>query len=51
MKILWPGKLSIYLEAAATTLSNYIQVKDTLANAAVLASDVYDGFERREENV
>ena len=31
------------------TLGSYRSGKDTWMNAAVLASDVYDGFERKEE--
>ena len=33
------------------TLGSYRRGKDTWMNAAVLASDVYDGFERGEETV
>ena len=33
------------------TLGSYRKGKDTWVNAAVLASDVYDGFERGEETV
>ena len=34
-----------------STLGSYRKGKDTWMNAAVLASDVYDGFERGEETV
>ena len=47
-------KLSIELEERnllPATLGSYRQGKDTWANAAVLASDVYDGFERGEETL
>ena len=47
-------KLSIELEEKnllPSTLGSYRQGKDTWANAAVLASDVYDGFERGEETL
>ena len=47
-------KLSIELEEKnllPNTLGSYRQGKDTWANAAVLASDVYDGFERGEETL
>ena len=33
------------------TLGSYRRGKDTWANAAVLASDVYDAFERKEETI
>ena len=33
------------------TLGSYRRGKDTWMNAAVLASDIYDGFERKEETV
>ena len=33
------------------TLGSYRTGKDTWTNAAVLASDVYDAFERREETL
>ena len=33
------------------TLGSYRAGKDTWANAAVLASDVFDGFERKEETL
>ena len=47
-------KLSIELEnrnLLPATLGSYRQGKDTWANAAVLASDVYDGFERGDETL
>ena len=47
-------KLSIELEQKGLlppTLGSYRQGKDTWANAAVLASDVYDGFERGDETL
>ena len=47
-------KLSIELEEKGllpSTLGSYRRGKDTWANAAVLASDVYDGFERGEETL
>ena len=34
-----------------STLGSYRRGKDTWTNAAVLASDVYDGFERGEETL
>ena len=37
--------------ALPPTLGSYRSGKDTWMNAAVLASDVYDGFERKEETV
>ena len=33
------------------TLGSYLRGKDTWMNAAVLVSDVYDGFERSEETL
>ena len=38
-------------KALPPTLGSYRSGKDTWMNAAVLASDVYDGFERKEETV
>ena len=34
-----------------STIGSYRRGKDTWANAAVLASDIYDAFERKEETL
>ena len=47
-------RLAIQLEdndLLPATLGSYRRGKDTWANAAVLASDVYDAFERKEETL
>ena len=47
-------RLAIQLEndnLLPPTLGSYRSGKDTWANAAVLASDVYDAFERKEETL
>ena len=47
-------RLAIQLEEQGllpSTLGSYRKGKDTWTNAAVLASDVYDAFERKEETI
>ena len=38
-------------ELLPPTLGSYRRGKETWMNAAVLASDVYDGFEKKEETI